>query len=71
MTAPLSTDPRLAELREHVALNYTTDARVAIAWAVHEIEQLRGLLQGLANCTEFRSCELCRDLLKPYLPSTR
>lgn len=35
-------------LREHVRLNYTTDAREAIAWSIGEIERLRGRVAALA-----------------------
>lgn len=41
----------LADLREHMTMNYTTDARASIAWAVREIEQLRqDLAQHQADC---------------------
>jgi hypothetical protein len=67
----LPADQRLAELRQHVELNYTTDARVAIAWAVERIQDQTSLLRGIASCAEFTACDLCRDLLKPYSALTR
>jgi hypothetical protein len=35
----------LESLREHIRMNYTTDAREEIAWAVGEIERMESMLQ--------------------------
>lgn len=50
--ANLPADDRLAELREHIALNFTTDARVAIAWAPGEIARLREQLSRVHDALE-------------------
>jgi hypothetical protein len=49
MSELLPADQHLAELRRHVELNYTTDARVAIAWAVERLDWYRKYVEARDN----------------------
>lgn len=55
---------------EHIESGVATDmvavCPLALRRACREIEQLRGLLRGIATCGQFKACDLCRDLIAPY-----